>query len=70
MGVPLLISQVNPSLLQVMTNRMLRHMHLINFTTMESDVIESIFTTITKAFLEADLTAELVPMAAPLVRYI
>jgi dynein heavy chain len=53
---------------QVMTNRMIRHMHLLNFTTMSNEVVEGIFSTITKAFLENDMAADLVPMAAPLVQ--
>jgi len=53
---------------QVMTNRMLRHLHMLNFTTMPSDVIEAIFTTITKAFLDNTLASELSPLGAPLVQ--
>ncbi|KAL1510265.1 hypothetical protein AB1Y20_006588 [Prymnesium parvum] len=53
---------------QPMTNRMLRHMHMIAFTDMSSSEIEGIFNTITTAFLRTTFSEELVPLALPLVK--
>ena len=36
---------------QLMTNRMLRHMHMLSFAEMPTEMIQAIFTTIVDAFL-------------------
>jgi dynein heavy chain len=53
---------------QPVSNRMLRLMHMISFTDMTSDEIESIFTTITAAFIKFNVAEEMVPMANSLVK--
>ena len=52
---------------QVVTNRMLRHMHFISFVDMSSEEIKGIFNTIVEAFLTNTLGEEKKPLAAPIV---
>ena len=52
---------------QPVSNRMLRHMHMISFTEMTSAEIEGIFTTIASAFLRANFE-DLMSLVTPLVK--
>lgn len=53
---------------QPVTNRMLRHMHMLAFSELESAEIEGIFHTITSAFLRAHFSEELSSLSDPLVK--
>ena len=53
---------------QVMSNRMLRHLHMLTFTDLSTTEIETIFTTITKAFLQTTFGDEVVSVAPHVVK--
>ena len=52
---------------QVMTNRMLRHMHMLTFVDMTPEEIKTIFTTITSTFLKLTFGDEVTGLAPTLV---
>jgi dynein heavy chain len=52
---------------QVMSNRMLRHLHMLSFTEMSAEMIEGIFTTITGAFLQSTFGDTLAPLSKEIV---
>ncbi len=51
-----------------MSNRMLRHLHMLTFTDMSTAEIESIFITISKAFLQYTFGDEIATLAPMLVK--
>eukprot|EP00965_Chrysotila_dentata_P078922 2602070-Pleurochrysis_carterae.AAC.2 len=51
---------------QPMTNRMLRHMHMISFVDMSEETISGVFTTIVGAFLQS-MSKDLQPLTTPIV---
>ena len=53
---------------QVMSNRMLRHLHMLTFTEMSNEEIESIFITITRAFLSFTFGDEVESLAPMIVK--
>lgn len=52
---------------QVMTNRMVRHMHMITFVDLSTEEIKTIFQTITQTFLRLTYGDELATLSAPIV---
>ena len=53
---------------QIMSNRMIRHMHMLTFTDLSSNEISMIFSTITSAFMKFTFGDELVSVAGQVVQ--
>jgi dynein heavy chain len=52
---------------QVMSNRMVRHMHMVNFVDMSTEEIQTIFSTICSAFLRITFNDEMASLSMPIV---
>ena len=52
---------------QIMTNRMIRHMHMITFTDLSAEEVKTIFQQIASTFLRLTFSDDVAPLAGPIV---